>query len=268
MFVQLIAGVFMMIMGLNMLNVLPFLRKLTPHMPKAFAKKADEGAKGKGPLYVGLLNGLMPCGPLQAMQLYALSTGSIFTGAISMLLFSLGTVPLMFGLGALSSLLSKKFTHKMMTASAVLVIAMGIFMLNSGMSLSGVSIAAAPGTASATSSNVPKIENGVQTVTSKVTARAYEPITVQKGIPVKWILHADNGSLNGCNNSIVVPKFNIQKKLQTGDNVIEFTPAQAGRIRVQLLDGHDQKPDYRCGNRVRGHGGICRRAESKRRSKG
>ena len=41
----------------------------------------------------------MPCGPLQAMQIYALSTGSFIKGALSMLLFSLGTVPLMLSIG-------------------------------------------------------------------------------------------------------------------------------------------------------------------------
>ena len=78
--VQILAGVFMVIMGLNMLNVFPWLRKLNPRMPKVFAKKiqaekAQAGENSNSSLYVGLLNGLMPCGPLQAMQLYALSTG-------------------------------------------------------------------------------------------------------------------------------------------------------------------------------------------------
>ncbi|MDR0819118.1 MAG: sulfite exporter TauE/SafE family protein, partial [Oscillospiraceae bacterium] len=97
---KLIGGVFMVIMGINMLGIFPWLRKLNPRMPKVFARRIDrEKSNSKRPLVVGLLNGLMPCGPLQAMQIYALSTGSAFAGALSMLLFSLGTVPLMFGLG-------------------------------------------------------------------------------------------------------------------------------------------------------------------------
>ena len=114
--VAIIAGIFMVIMGLNMLNIFPWLRKFSPRLPKIFAGKinAEKQGNNKSPLYIGLLNGLMPCGPLQAMQLFALSTGSPIKGALSMLLFSLGTVPLMFGLGALSSLLSKRFTKKMM----------------------------------------------------------------------------------------------------------------------------------------------------------
>lgn len=47
---------------------------------------------------VGVLNGLMRCGPLQTMQLFALGTGSAVKGALSMLMFAIGTVPLMLNL--------------------------------------------------------------------------------------------------------------------------------------------------------------------------
>ena len=143
--VAVLAGVFMVIMGLNMLNLFPWLRKFNPRMPKIFVRKINDQKKSNSPLYVGLLNGLMPCGPLQAMQLYALSTGDPVQGALSMLAFSLGTVPLMFGLGAISSFLSKKFTSKMMTASAVLVLILGVFMFSNGMSLSGIALPALSG---------------------------------------------------------------------------------------------------------------------------
>jgi hypothetical protein len=75
------------------------------------------------------------------MQLFALSTGSPAQGALSMLCFSLGTVPLMFGLGALSSLLGGRFTSRAMTVGAALVILLGLFMFTQGLTLSGVGIA-------------------------------------------------------------------------------------------------------------------------------
>jgi sulfite exporter TauE/SafE len=139
--VALAAGVFMLIMGLNMMGLFPALRNILPRLPAFFPGGIDRArtraGTGKGPFVVGLLNGLMPCGPLQAMQLYALGTGSFFLGALSMLLFSLGTTPLMFGLGALSSILSARFTRIMMRVSAALVIILGIMMLNNGLALSG-----------------------------------------------------------------------------------------------------------------------------------
>ena len=223
--IAILAGVFMVIMGLNLTGLFPWIKRLVPHMPKALARKAR--AKKRGAFVVGLLNGLMPCGPLQAMQLYALGTGSFFAGALSMLVFSLGTVPLMFGFGALSSLLSSKFTQRLMKISAVLVIALGVIMAGRGLTQSGLSpVLAADKTPSVTA----QVQQDVQLVTTQMKSNVYDPITVKAGIPVKWTITADADALNGCNNPVTIPKYGIQKKLVPGDNVIEFTPSQEGDI--------------------------------------
>ncbi len=228
--VAIAGGVFMIIIGINMLDIFPWLRKIKISTPKFFGNKIYNNAGKHGPFYIGLLNGLMPCGPLQTMQLYALGTGSFLAGATSMFLFSLGTVPLMFIFGAVSSLLSRKFTHRMLKVSAVLVVVLGLTMVNRGLSLSGVSLAAAAVPISTSSGNVAKIEGNVQVVTTKLESGRYQPFTVQKGIPVRWIIKAAAEDLNGCNNPLTIPKYNIQKKLVPGDNVIEFTPTEEGNI--------------------------------------
>ncbi len=232
--IQLLAGVFMVIMGLNMLGVFPWLRRLNPRMPKIFARKIQsEKAESKSPLYVGLLNGLMPCGPLQAMQLYALSTGSPVQGALSMLVFSLGTVPLMFGLGALSSILSKKFTRKVMTAGAVLVVVLGLSMFTQGWSLSGFSLSSLlpqPAAPSLNAGTDIKIVDGVQIVNSTLSSGRYPAITVQAGIPVKWTIDAPQGSINGCNNRLFIPEYGIEHTFKPGENIIEFTPLETGKF--------------------------------------
>lgn len=242
-----IAGVFMIIMGLNMLNIFPGLRSLTPHMPKFFARKINEQKKSNSPLYVGLLNGLMPCGPLQAMQIYALSTGDPVKGALSMMFFSLGTVPLMFGLGALSTILTKKFTTKMMTVSAILIVILGFGMFRNGMALSGYAMPSAINNLSisntadsdTTSDNsstpdsdvaTAEIIDGIQYVTTGLSSGGYEPINVQAGVPVRWTIQAEQSDINGCNNALIIPEYNIEKKLVPGDNVIEFTPEESGAI--------------------------------------
>jgi sulfite exporter TauE/SafE/copper chaperone CopZ len=136
--VSIVVAVLMIIMGLNLIGVLPFLRYIMPRMPKAFAKKIDKiKAKKLSPLFVGLLNGFMPCGPLQTMQIYALSTGSWFLGGLSMFLFALGTIPLMFILGLTSSLLTKKFADTAIKISSILVVIMGLFMLYCGIGVIG-----------------------------------------------------------------------------------------------------------------------------------
>lgn len=228
--VAVISGVFIVIMGLNMLNMFPWLRRINPKMPRIFGSRIFNNNGKHGPFYIGLLNGLMPCGPLQAMQIYALGTGSFFAGALSMFMFSLGTVPLMFGFGAVSSFLSSKFTHRMMKASAVLVMVLGIVMISRGLSLSGVAYAKPPVSASAGSGSAAKIEGNVQIVNTTLDGGRYSPIIVQKGIPVKWTIKAKDQDINGCNETMVIPKYNIEKKLVGGDNVIEFTPDQSGNI--------------------------------------
>ena len=229
--VAVLAGMFMIIMGLNMMNVFPWLRRFNPRLPKIFGSISSEG---RGPLVVGLLNGLMPCGPLQAMQLYALSTGSPIKGALAMLFFSLGTTPLMFGLGAVSSMLTKKFTKRMMTVSAILVVFLGVGMLSTGMGLSGIVL---PGFATSQSAVVATVKDGIQTVTVNVTPGSYEPVTVKVGIPVKLIFHAEKGSINGCNGTINIPKYNIEQELQEGDKEVDFTPTATGTISYSCWMG-------------------------------
>lgn len=225
--VAIAAGVFMVIMGINMLNIFPWLRRFNISMPKFIGRKLHGGNKQRGPFIVGLLNGLMPCGPLQSMQLYALGTGSFVKGAASMFFFSLGTTPLMFGLGAISTILSGKMTNKLMKFSAALVVILGLGMVAQGMSLSGVSPVFA---ASSQGGNVAKVQNGVQTVSIDLQPNNYAPIVVQKGIPVKFIINAKQENINGCNNQVIIPKYNIQKSLEAGENVIEFTPDETGTI--------------------------------------
>lgn len=228
--VAVVGGIFMVVIGINMLGIFPWLKRFKISTPKFFGAKIHNSASKRNPFIIGLLNGLMPCGPLQTMQLYALGTGSFFAGAASMFLFSLGTVPLMFGFGAVSSLLSSKFTHRMLKVSAVLVIILGLVMVNRGLGLSGVSIAAPVSRIKGSSQNVARIQGNVQVVTTNLESGSYPPFTVQKGIPVKWILKAKPENLNGCNGTVTIPRFNIQKKLVPGDNIIEFTPDAEGTI--------------------------------------
>jgi sulfite exporter TauE/SafE len=247
--VQLAAGVFMVIMGINMLGIFPALRRFNLRMPKIFAKKIDEQkTANKNPLIIGLLNGFMPCGPLQAMQLYALSTGSPIRGGISMLLFSLGTVPLMFGIGALSSVLSKKFTARVMKIGAILVTVLGLTMFSNGWSLGGLpnpvdSLTAFINPASSASANVgggafeSVISGGVQVVNSTLSSGRYPAITVQQGIPVRWTINAPQGSINGCNNRMIVREYGIEHRFQTGDNVIEFMPERTGKFSYSCWMG-------------------------------
>ena len=139
-----IAGAFMLFLGVRMLGIFPWLSRLKIRLPGLGRGRLAAAASRKGPFVIGLLNGLMPCGPLQTMQVYALGTGSFLAGALSMFLFSLGTVPLLLGFGAISSLLSAKFNRRMLKASGVLVMVLGLVMFSRGMNLFGIALPSLP----------------------------------------------------------------------------------------------------------------------------
>ena len=101
---KIIAGLFMVIMGINMLGWIPLLRKFQIRFPQSLADKINKKRRRENrPFFIGLLNGLMPCGPMQSMQIIALGSGNPVSGAAAMLMFSLGTVPLMLGFGSLDT---------------------------------------------------------------------------------------------------------------------------------------------------------------------
>jgi sulfite exporter TauE/SafE/copper chaperone CopZ len=234
-FISLAAGLFMIVMGINMLGINSTLRKIMPRLPKVLTDKIDSKKNNNGSFIVGLLNGFMPCGPLQAMQLYALGTGSFLTGAVSMLIFGIGTVPLMFAFGAFSSLMSSKFTKQMMKISAMLVIILGLVMGRRGFSLAGINIAETLLSPlginiEQSRSSTALIKDGYQSVTTNLESGRYQPITVYADVPLKWTITADKESLNGCNNEIIIPEFMLQQKLEPGENTIEFTPTKTGTI--------------------------------------
>ncbi|GMO26227.1 MAG: sulfite exporter TauE/SafE family protein [Termitinemataceae bacterium] len=232
--VQLIAGVFMLVMGVKMLGIFPPLCRFNLHLPKFLSHKIDSAkSANKNPFIVGLLNALMPCGPLQAMQLYALSTGNALSGAISMFAFSAGTVPLMFALGSLSSFLSKKWSAKVMKAGAVLVSVFGLTMFTNGWNLAGINFSvplSAQQRQNTTAPYIPVVENGIQVVNSTLSGGRYPAITVAAGTPVKWTIDAPQGSINGCNNRMIIREYGIEHQFKTGANVIEFTPARTGKF--------------------------------------
>ena len=217
--VIIIVAVFMLLMALSMMGLFSF------HLPRVFTVRTN--GKKLGAFVIGLLNGLMPCGPLQAMQIYALSTGSVWRGALSMALFALGTVPLMLISGAAINLSKGKLKIVIGKIAAVLMVILSVSMLNRGLLSLGIDVTNVfpskyDGYIAAT------VEDGVQTVEFDLDFDSYADVVVQKGIPVKITVHANEEKITGCNNEIVSRDFGFDVPLTAGDNVIEFTPTEEG----------------------------------------
>lgn len=94
----LIIGLVMLVLGLNLLDVFPWAKKLQLSMPKFIASRAHGVSKLNHtltPLLVGVATFFLPCGFTQSMQLFTLTTGSFLKGGITMLVFALGTLPIL-----------------------------------------------------------------------------------------------------------------------------------------------------------------------------
>lgn len=106
-----LVGLVMLILGLNLLDIFQFTKRFQFSLPTRFTKHVVAGSRRDhylAPLLVGIGTFFLPCGFTQSMQLYALSTGSFMEGAFTMLVFALGTLPVL----ALLSFGSLNIAHK------------------------------------------------------------------------------------------------------------------------------------------------------------
>lgn len=261
--VMFIAAGFMALMGLRLAGFIPAARRRSGSVSARIQDAVGSKAAGLGPFAVGLANALMPCGPLQAAQAFALASGSAAGGALAMLAFSAGTVPLMLAFGAGGSLLSLRFRSVAARAGGVLVLFLGVAAFGRAWALAGLGL---PGPGASTTAAVAGLSpsgapvnpqaattvsprplvggaavavarDGYQEVAFDLTPRAYRKIIVAAGVPVRWTIRAEARNINGCNNAIVVPALELSKDLVPGDNVIEFLPGRPGTIQYSCWMG-------------------------------
>lgn len=250
---QILIGIFMVGLALNILNVHPIFRYFSIQPPKfirKFIRKQTKSSGDLGAIFMGALTVLLPCAITQAMMLLAIASGSGVTGAAIMFSFILGTSPLFFILGYTATALTEKWNSVFQKAVAVLVILVAGFTIFTGATLAGLNISLKDkeSTTECQGSQCPAPENkadngvttnnGIQEVTINISDNGYTPddIKIKKGIPVKVTLKT-NDTL-GCARAFVVPSLNIQKNLpKTGEDSFEFTPEKAGKIAFSCSMG-------------------------------
>lgn len=262
------AGVFLMLFGLSLLNVLPGLKNFRIKTPPVLMKFIGTQSRKFGhPFVIGLLNGLMViCGPLQAMYVMAAGTGSPVEGAKMMFVFGLGTLPVMMGFGLLTSMASASLAPKIVRYSGAVVLALGAIMLNRGLVLSGVGYDFTTGLAwvenqfrehyglDMSADMVATSGQGFQEVEMSFDGSTKNPgvVVLKKGVPVRWKIH--NNEAQSCVTGVVVPKLGLDVQLNRGDQIIEFTPEKEGMIpwscsmgmttgTFKVVDGETPKQD-------------------------
>lgn len=130
-----LAGLFLIVFGLNMLNIFAPLKRFRFKQPVAMARYAMQKRKqSKSPFFIGFFSGfILGCGPLQAMYVLAAGNSDPVQGAKVLALFGLGTLPALLGFGLLARVLSEKMTRRFLKASGIILIFIGTMMLNKGL---------------------------------------------------------------------------------------------------------------------------------------
>lgn len=248
-FITVLAALYMLVMGLDMLQIAPaWLKNITPRMPKSLSNRVLD-AEGKehplAPFALGAATFFLPCGFTQALQLYALTTGSFTAGALSLFAFALGTAPALLALGWASSSLKGTAGRFFFRFSGALVVVLGLWNVQNGLAIAGYPLkfptlsapSATQAANPASASDPAPVKDGKQIIKMTVGA-GYEPnhFTIRAGIPVRWEIDATNGG--GCASVLVSRQLGIQKVLdRNAQNVIEFTPNITGEVAFSCSMG-------------------------------
>ena len=221
-------GLVMIFFGLKLVEIFPALRDKSITLPSGIARffglnKEVKEYSHKSALTLGALTFFLPCGFTQAMQLYAVSTGSFWQGAAIMGLFALGTSVGLLGVGGLTAVFKGRRARLFFMAAGIAVLLFGWFNITNGSRLLGGGNTGGGGV-------IIDPNQPAQEVRMTQNATGYSPntFTIEKDRPVKWIINSTSSF--SCAASIVMPKYGISQSLQAGENIINFTPTATGEI--------------------------------------
>ena len=237
---QFAAGAYMVAVALNLLNVHPIFRYVIIQPPKFLTRRIRNQSKSKdvfAPALLGALTIFIPCGTTLAMEALAIGSGNAFSGAAILFVFVLGTMPLFFGIGWITSILGDNFREKFLRVAAIAILYLGLSSVNGSLTAGGSPITiqsvaedvliAFGGNNSARNQDVDITQNPEIIVTSSGYSPNY--IRVRKGSEVTIKLVGKDAY--SCASAFRIPSLGISKNLQPNDTqLITFVPEKTGRI--------------------------------------
>jgi len=106
------------------------ISKVKSSLGKALKKKSADTF-----LTIGFLNGFLPCGLVYMAVFGAVATGSLLEGSLYMVLFGLGTIPLMTTAIYLGKFLNTAVKQRIQKAIPVFVVIIGVLFILRGLGL-------------------------------------------------------------------------------------------------------------------------------------
>jgi sulfite exporter TauE/SafE/copper chaperone CopZ len=232
----------MLILALQMLDV-SWAQKIRLTAPKSFGRFASDETRFKGrfmPFIIGSMTFILPCGFTLIAQGIALTSGSFITGAMIMLMFALGTLPILLGISFSGVQLNKKphLTARFNQVAGILIIFFVIYNVNAQLnvlglpSLSDISVGG-------DEQNAESSAEASQELTFIASGFNYTPTggTVLKaGVPSRLVV--DNQGIQGC-GSYMAARGLIEGfiSLKSGENIIDLGSPEAGTYKLTCSMG-------------------------------
>jgi sulfite exporter TauE/SafE len=108
----------------------PFTRKIKSAFGTLFGKKS------MGSLFtLGILNGFLPCGLVYIALAGALVMSHVYEGALYMLLFGLGTIPMMLAISLAGQMISLKLRKRLSRVVPYFIVLLGVLFILRGLNL-------------------------------------------------------------------------------------------------------------------------------------
>ncbi len=236
---QLAAGLYMVAVALNLLNIHPIFRYAIIQPPRFLTRLVRNQSKSKdifAPLLLGVMTIFIPCGTTLAMEALAISSTHPVVGASILAAFTLGTIPLFFGIGFLTSILGDAYKTRFLKLAAVAVLYLGITSINGafialGFPLNSQTLAENfSGLGQKEQKLYPEVPVS-QNAEIIVTSRGYSPsyLRVKKGTPVTLTLISKDAY--SCASAFRIPSLNVSRNLQANETqTITFVPEKTGKI--------------------------------------
>lgn len=236
-------AVVMFLLGVRLTRISPRMAAWSPRLPAGLAGLLGIDAAAGRPYsdartaLVGAATFFLPCGFTQAVQVYALSTGSPASAGLIMATFALGTTPGLLAVASVPEIATGKARGTVLQVVGVVVLAFALLNVTSGLNLLGVTGATATAaTARQVSDNV-TVGGGVQTVHMTQTRDGYTPAdtVVHAGIPITWSIEAT--SKWDCSAFLRVPDLGVSVDLQDGLNTVTLPALPPGVVPFTCVMG-------------------------------
>lgn len=117
----------------GMIMKLPF-GKVTHKIKEAFGNLFRKGSLSSM-LFIGIVNGLLPCGFVYVGVAGAIAVGDVWLGVVYMALFGLGTIPVMFITSVAGNFISIGVRQKLTKVIPILAILLAVLFILRGMNL-------------------------------------------------------------------------------------------------------------------------------------